>query len=163
MTFQKYIKIGFKRDTTFKNPLINKEKAGSRITLFFYILLSLSPPLVAVDTSFWEISTYESFLQGALENISLSRDGRLRPSPSTKSIFEPDETLVLSLALDNEGALYFGTGHQGKVFRINEEGIGELLFVAPEPDIFSLAVGPDGDLYVAEWLIGGRFTKLTKT
>lgn len=120
-----------------------------RVTLFFYILLSLSFPLVAVDTSFWEISTYESFLQGSLENISLSRDGRLRPSPLTKSIFEPDETLVLSLALDNEGALYFGTGHQGKVFRIDEEGIGELLFVAPEPDIFSLAVGPDGDLYVA--------------
>ena len=111
-----------------------------RITIFFYIFFSISHPLVAVDTSFWEISTYESFLQGALENISLTRDGHLRPSPLTKNIFEPDETLVLSLALGNEGELYFGTGHQGKVFRINEEGIGELLFVAPEPDIFSLAV-----------------------
>ena len=119
------------------------------IALFCFVALSVSPPLAAVETSFWEVSTYESFLQGTLDNISLSRDPRLRLSPESKSIFDPDETLVLSLVRDDEGWLYFGTGHQGKVFRIDEEGEGELLFTAPEPDIFALAVGPEGDLYVA--------------
>ena len=119
------------------------------IALFCFVALSVSPSLAAVETSFWEVSTYESFLQGTLDNISLSRDPRLRLSPESKSIFDPDETLVLSLVRDDEGWLYFGTGHQGKVFRIDEEGEGELLFTAPEPDIFALAVGPEGDLYVA--------------
>ena len=125
------------------------KRFNRRIVLLFLVALSVSLPLRAVDTSFWEVSTYESFLQGTLENISLSRDGQLRLSPESKSIFDPDETLVLSLVRDDEGWLYFGTGHQGKVFRIDEEGEGKLLFTAPEPDIFALALGPDGDLYVA--------------
>ena len=117
------------------------KRFNRRIDLLFLVALSVSLPLTAVDTSFWEVSTYESFLQGTLENISLSRDGQLRLSPESKSIFDPDETLVLSLVRDDEGWLYFGTGHQGKVFRIDEEGEGKLLFTAPEPDIFALALG----------------------
>ncbi|MGH9446181.1 MAG: hypothetical protein ACRD3O_10690, partial [Terriglobia bacterium] len=44
--------------------------------------------------------------------------------------------------------VYVGTGHQGKVFVLDSQMQGKLLFQAPEPEILALAVGPDGDLYV---------------
>jgi sugar lactone lactonase YvrE len=112
------------------------------------IVLFVVSTALPVDTSFWEVATYEDFLEGTLENISLAREGRLQLSPECKGIFDPDETLVLSLARDEEGQLYLGTGHQGKVYRINSQGEGALLFTAPEPAIFAMVTGPDGALYV---------------
>jgi hypothetical protein len=63
-------------------------------------------------------------------------------------IFNPEEALALSLAHDAKGNLYIGTGHQGKVFRVDNEQKSTLLFTAREPDVFALAVGRDGSLYV---------------
>ena len=119
-----------------------------RVAGLITILLFVVSTGLPVDTSFWEVTTYEEFLQGSLKNISLAREGRLQLSPECKGIFDPDETLVLSLAQGNEGQLYLGTGHQGKVYRISSKGEGTLLFTVPEPDIFALATGPDGALYV---------------
>ncbi len=116
---------------------------GIALALFFF-----TSGARGVDTSFWEIATYENYLEGTLENISLAREGQIRLAPECKDIFDPEETLVLSLAQDSKGRIYFGTGHQGKVFRINRKGEGKLFFTAEESDVFALTVGPDRALYV---------------
>jgi hypothetical protein len=110
--------------------------------------LVLSAPLVAVETSFWQVGSFEDFLQGTLVSVSLSKDGELTLAPEARAIFTPDENLALSLAGDNRDNLYVGTGHEGKVFRVDAHGKGSLFFTAPEPDIFALAVGPDDAVYV---------------
>jgi len=110
--------------------------------------LGLSAPLVAVETSFWQVGSFEDFLQGTLTSVSLSKDGELTLAPQASAIFSPDENLALSLAGDRHENIYVGTGHGGKVFRVDSKGHGSLFFTAPEPDIFALAVGPDGALYV---------------
>ena len=39
-------------------------------------------------------------------------------------------------------------GTKGKVFRVGPDQKSSLLLTANEPDIFAMAVGPDGNLYV---------------
>jgi hypothetical protein len=102
----------------------------------------------ATQTAFWEIGTFRGFLAGELQGVSASMDGQLTLAPNTRPIFNPDETVALSVVGDGRGNLYIGTGHQGKVFKLDLQHHGKLLFQAPEPEILALAVGPDHDLYV---------------
>jgi hypothetical protein len=105
-------------------------------------------PALAVDTAFWQIGTFEEFLQGTLRDVSLSKEGELTLAPETRAVFNPEEALALSLATDGRHNVYVGTGHQGKVFRVDASQQGSLLFTAREPDIFALVASPDGTLYV---------------
>jgi hypothetical protein len=113
-----------------------------------FLVLALAAPAFGVDTSFWQVGSFDEFLQGTLTGISLSKHGEIMLAPASEAIFSPDEALALSLAHDSHGNLYVGTGHQGKVFRVSSEQKSALLLTAQEPDIFALAVGPDGNLYV---------------
>jgi hypothetical protein len=110
-------------------------------------LLYLCSPSLGVETTFWQIGSYDEFLQGTLKGISLSKQGDLTLAPEAQAIFSPDEAMSLALAKDADGNIYLGTGHQGKVFRVDRNHKSKLLFTAQEPDIFALAVGPDGNLY----------------
>jgi len=116
--------------------------------LLLLMLLCAARPAAAVDTVFWQIGTFDEFLQGTLHDVSVSKDGDLSLAPEATALFNPEETLALSLASDRNQNLYIGTGHQGKVFRVDRERKGSLLFTAREPEIFALAAAPDGSLYV---------------
>lgn len=135
----------------------------SKAILLCLAAIALAIPLRAVETTFWQLGSFDEFLQGTLENVSLSKEGELTLAPEAQTVFDPEEALALSLAADSQGNLYIGTGHQGKVFRVdaNPSGdrpagqkgspaqAGSLFFTAEESDIFALAAGPDGALYVA--------------
>jgi hypothetical protein len=112
------------------------------------LALLFSSPTSGVETAFWQVGSFEEFLQGTLSNVSLDTEGALHLAPGTRVVFSPEEALALSLARDGKGHLYVGTGHQGKVFRVDAKQNSTLLFTAREPDVFALAVGPDGSLYV---------------
>ena len=112
------------------------------------LLVVIASTAFAVDTTFWQVGSYDEFLQGTLTGLSLSRQGDLTLAPDAKAIFSPDEALALSLARDSRGNIYVGTGHQGKVFRVGNDAESSLMLTAHEPDIFAMAVGPDGNLYV---------------
>ena len=114
----------------------------------FFLLLTLALPVLAVETTFWQVGSFDEFLQGTLTGVSLSKEGALTLAPRTQVVFNPEEALALSLARDRQGNLFVGTGHQGKVFRVGQDQKSSLLFSAPEPDIFAMTVGPDGALYV---------------
>ncbi|MGH9375648.1 MAG: hypothetical protein ACRD1J_05725 [Terriglobia bacterium] len=115
------------------------------ITLVSVMLLPAC--LLATQTSFWRMGSFENFLKGNLQAVSVSMNGQLTLALQTQDIFNPDETVALSMAADHHGNLYVGTGHQGKIFEVDRQRRGHLLFQAAEPEILALAVGPDGDLY----------------
>jgi len=124
-------------------------KPATKLFLLFLAIAIAAPlSLTGVETSIWQVSDFKEFLQGRLTGMSISKDGELELAPQAKEIFNPEEALALSLAADSGHNLYFGTGHQGKVFRVTPAGKASLFFKAPEADIFALAAGPDGDLYV---------------
>ncbi|HYM12485.1 MAG TPA: hypothetical protein VEU62_17240 [Bryobacterales bacterium] len=103
--------------------------------------------LAASTTGVWEMSTYKDFIAGTFTNVSLSREGRLLAGPEMKTVFASEQPLVWSLARGADGAVYLGTGHQGRVYRVDRGGKSALFWEATEPEVFALAAGPDGDLY----------------
>jgi hypothetical protein len=58
-----------------------------------------------------------------------------------------DVDSVLSLAVDKSGALFAGTGSEGKVMRVEPGGASSLYFKTDDSFVVSLAVGPDGVVY----------------
>ena len=112
------------------------------------LLIAFVSTAFGVETTFWQVGSFDEFIQGTLTGVSLSKEGDLSLAPESQAVFSPEEALALSLARDSHGNLYVGTGHQGKVFRVSPDQKSALLLTAHEPDIFALAVSPDGNLYV---------------
>jgi hypothetical protein len=121
---------------------------NSKAMLVLWAGLIATAPLRAVETTFWQVSTFDELLQGTLQGVSLTKEGELKLAPEARAVYTPDETMALSLAADHHHNLYLGTGQQGKVFRVDANQKGSLFFTAQEPQIFAMAFGPDGALYV---------------
>ena len=103
--------------------------------------------LPAAGTRSWELSRYGDFLAGTFQNVALDREGNLRVAPSLDTVHESEQAVLWSIARAADGTVYFGTGHQGAVFKVSPDGKGEQLWKAPEIEVFALAIGPDGYLY----------------
>lgn len=101
----------------------------------------------AAGTAVWEMSTYKDFIGGTFQNVSLTREGRLSIGPEMKTVFASEQPLVWSVARGSDGAVYLGSGHRGRVYRVERDGKSALFWTATEPEVFALAVGPDGHVY----------------
>ena len=128
---------------------------------FFWVLPLLAAiPLLAVTPQFWEIRTYDEFRKGKLTNLSLTSDDELILAPRFDMVFNTEQTLIWSTVADSKGNVYVGTGHDGKIFKIDSTGKGTMLVDLPELDVFALAVdskdvlyagaAPDGKVYKIE-------------
>jgi hypothetical protein len=68
----------------------------------------------------------------------------------------PDVESVLALAFDKAtGALFAGTGSNGRVVRVDPRGASSVYFKADDPFVVSLAVSPDGAVYAGTSGKGG--------
>jgi len=114
--------------------------------LILMLLFPMSVP--AVTPQFWEDFTQADLLQGSLDHMSLTAEGKLYVSRTYDMIFDTEQPYVFSLIQDSKGNIYAGTGDDGKVFRIDSEGKGTLFFEAEEINIFSMAVDSSDTLYV---------------
>lgn len=101
----------------------------------------------AGSSSVWESNTYHDFLKGRFVGVSLTRDGRLTLAPRLETIAETGEAGVWSLAAAPEGTVYFSTGHRGRVYRWKPGEKPALVWSAPQPEVFALALGSSGVLY----------------
>lgn len=101
----------------------------------------------AGSSSVWESNTYSDFLKGRFVGVSLTRDGRLTLAPRLETAAETGEAGVWSLAAAPDGAIYFSTGHRGRVYRWKSGEKPVLLWSAPQPEVFALTLGAKGVLY----------------
>jgi sugar lactone lactonase YvrE len=108
---------------------------------------ALASAVQAASTVTWEMSSYRDFLSGRFWGISLTRDGRLLPAPKLETLFASDQPVIWSLVQAPDGALYAGTGHRGRVYRIPPSGKAALLWTADQPEVFALALNLKGVLY----------------
>jgi hypothetical protein len=111
------------------------------------LALLFTLPIHAATTAYWELNSYQEFLKGKLEGLSLTRDGRLQLAPRTQTIFTSDQPVIWSVARAPQNIVYLATGHRGQVHRIDATGKHELYWTAPEPEVFSIAIDPKGILY----------------
>jgi hypothetical protein len=117
-------------------------------------------PLLAVTSQFWEIRTYDDFRKGKLTNLSLTSDDELILAPRFDMVFNTEQPLVWSAVADSKGSVYLGTGHNGKIFKVDASGKGAMLADLAELDVLALAVdskdvlyagtSPDGKVYKIE-------------
>jgi hypothetical protein len=98
-------------------------------------------------TTAWELNTYQDFVRGRFEGVSLSRDGQLTLAPKVDTVFSSDQPVIWSMAEAPDGTLYVGTGHRGRVYRIDRSGKSSLVWTAEQPEVFALAVDAKGVLY----------------
>lgn len=112
------------------------------------VLCSLSMTALAVTPQFWENFSQEELLQGTLTRVSLNSDGKLFLAPSYDSVYDTNQPYIFSLVRDKAGNFYVGTGHEGKVFKIDSQGKGSLYYQSKELDIFALALDAADALYV---------------
>ena len=68
-------------------------------------------------------------------------------APKLTEVFNTQQTYVWSSAVDNQGNVFLGTGHDGRLYRIPASGTAALLYDAPELDVTALAVARDGSLF----------------
>jgi WD40 repeat protein len=116
--------------------------------LILTLMLACSVPVYSIGPQVWELSSFHDFQQGKVTGCSIAHEGRLTLSSELKPIFSTDQVLVWSLVKDSRGNLYLGTGHSGKVFKVDSKNDGRLFYTAKELDVFALAVDPGNNLYV---------------
>ncbi|PYR99460.1 MAG: hypothetical protein DMG16_17785 [Acidobacteria bacterium] len=128
--------------------------------IFWLLPFAAAIPLLAVTPLFWETRTYDDFRKGKLSNVSLTSDDELILAPRFDLVFNTEQTLVWSTVADSKGNVYLGTGHDGKIFKIDPSGKGTMLADLSELDVLALAVdskdvlyagaSPDGKVYKIE-------------
>ena len=97
--------------------------------------LAFAVPLLAVTPLFWETRTYDDFRKGKLANVSLTSDDELILAPRFDVTFDTGQTMIWSAVADSKGNVYLGTGHDGKIFKVDTSGKGtvDLEFVYAQP------------------------------
>ena len=111
------------------------------------IAATLAAYAFASGTQAWEMTSYSDFVRGRFDGISLSREGRLSLAPKLETVFTSDQPVIWSVAEAPDGTLYAGTGHRGRVYRIDRTGKGSLLWTAEQPEVFAVAVDRGGAVY----------------
>ena len=118
-----------------------------QLNVFVLICVSLFIPVQAGQPAIWETSGRAELLRGDARGVSISDTGVLMLSPKLTEVFNTQQTYVWSSAVDNQGNVYLGTGHDGKTYKIPATGTGAVLYDAPELDVTALAVARDGALF----------------
>ncbi len=116
---------------------------------FWMIPLLVALPALGVIPQFWEVRTYDEFREGELSGLSITSDGELVLAPRFDVLFDTDETLIFSAVADSAGDVYLGTGHDGKVYRVDADGNGALLADLLELDVLALALDAEDGLFAA--------------
>ena len=105
--------------------------------------------LHASSPKFFQAATQAEFLRGDLQNLSVDNRGQLTLGLATELIYETAAPFLWSLVPGPDGALFIGTGNEGRVFKVDAQGKGTPFFDAAELEAHALAAGPDGSLFVA--------------
>ncbi|HYV12010.1 MAG TPA: hypothetical protein VE980_14010 [Pyrinomonadaceae bacterium] len=108
---------------------------------FFVLTVEAGQPVV------WETSGRTELLRGDSRGVSITDTGVLMLAPKLNEIYNTQQTYVWSSAVDSQGNVYLGTGHDGKIFKVSSAGSGSLLYDAAELDVTAIAIARDGAIY----------------
>jgi hypothetical protein len=116
-------------------------------TSFLLLIYFFSAHASAGQPVIWETNSRTELLKGDARGVSITETGVLMLAPNLAEVFNTEQAYIWSSAIDNQGTVYLGTGHDGKIYRVTADGRGSLLYDAPELDVTALAIGRDGALY----------------
>ncbi len=96
---------------------------------------------------FWRVNTRAEIERGDARGVSIADNGSLTLAPALIEVFDTKQAYIWSVAADKAGNIYLGTGHEGRVFKVDPSGKGTLLYKTSELDVMSLAVDAQGNVY----------------
>ncbi len=96
---------------------------------------------------FWRVNTRSEIEKGDARGVSIADNGALTLAPSLVDVFDTKQAYIWSAVADNAGNIYLGTGHEGRVFKVDPSGKGSLLYKTSELDVMALAVDAQGNVY----------------
>ena len=105
--------------------------------------------LPGASTTTWETNTWQDFLKGKFRGLKLSRDGALSLAPAPEIFYDPSQAAIWSAAVAPDGAVWLGTGYRGGLYRVDSTGKGQLVWTAPQTQIFAVTVDRAGVVYAA--------------
>jgi len=110
---------------------------------------SFIPGARAVVTQKVTHDTFDAFSGGDFENISLTSDGHLELAPAITNLATVNDPIIWAAVQDKKGNIYFGTGNQGKVYKLTPKGELSTFFEPNAVMVHALAIDGDGRLYAA--------------
>jgi hypothetical protein len=131
----------------------------SIFSLLIALLAGAEQPARAQGTHLWTQSRLEEFEKGTPQGVALTSDGFLREGPALSEILTTPSTFVWSVASDNLGNSFLGTGSPASVLRVGKDGKPFTLFETKDLSVQVVKLGPDGALYAAT-LPSGKVFKL---
>lgn len=126
--------------------MINKPNGFSVFSILL-LLIFLNTAVYGGEPVVWETTSRTDLLKGDSRGVSIGDTGVLMLAPRLNELFNTQQTYIWSTDVDNQGNVFLGTGHDGKIYRVSADGRGSLLYDAAELDVTALAVGKDGVLY----------------
>lgn len=93
----------------------------------------------AVEPEAWSVTSAEEFLSGETKGFAITATGQLVPGPAVERLASFADPFVLSQAAGTDGSLYFGTGNDGKVYRLRRGNL-EVILDTEEQQIHALAI-----------------------
>src|SRR6202167_6785874 len=112
-----------------------------RLLIAAFTLASAS---FAATSTVWEMTGYQDFLRGRISGLSLTRDGRLTLGSKLDTLFDSGQPEIWSVAQAPDGSLYLGTGHRGRLYRLDASGKSSLVWTSDQSEIFAVAVDSKG-------------------
>jgi WD40 repeat protein len=112
-------------------------------------MLALTSLAFSGGPMFWEISRQEDVLKGDARGVSIAENGAIMLAPAYTLVYDTKEAYIWSSASDTAGNIYLGTGHEGRIFKVDASGAGKLLYDAGELDVYAMTTDPQGNLYAA--------------
>src|SRR3569832_3015512 len=100
----------------------------TRLTTLAIFLAFFVSPVHAGQPIVWETAGRTELLKGDSRGVSISDTGVLMLAPKLNEVFNTQQTYVWSSAVDNQGNVFLGTGHDGKIFKVSSAGSGSLLY-----------------------------------
>ena len=113
----------------------------------------------ASGPSFWTVATAADFLRGTSDGVFVTLGGSVTAGPVLTNRLSSTPAQIWTTAQGADGALWAGTGGDGRLVRLRPGQAEETVFDAPEANIFAVAVAgnrvyaassPDGKVYVVE-------------
>ena len=132
--------------TSTRNPRL-KSGAISWGTLAVIVLLAIVS--VSAGPGFWQAATQADFLRGEVDQLSVDEHGRLMLGPELTRVHDAAAPFVWAAVAGADGAMYLGTGNDGKVIRVDRNGQSSVFYDSTEMEVHALAAVPGGGLYAA--------------
>ncbi|UCC69437.1 MAG: hypothetical protein JSV79_05875 [Armatimonadota bacterium] len=94
----------------------------------------------------WVRGDRSDYAEAKLQGVAIDQDGRLSLAPESTDIAALPSDIVWSVAARN-GVAYAGTGSEGLIYRVSQEGEVSEFFATGEMNAHALAFAANGDLY----------------